>query len=227
MPWRITGGTQAWGSTGEASAASRSISSRISDSEKPFMLSAVIIGEGPMTSFTRSASEDARTSRAMRLISSGGTAPRLLINSAYSPVTGSDAASRSAMIADDLPGLLDRDTFHARFAMNTKPEFALIVAETLLMLLSRDRAGGQRNTQRHNVSGRRRGRCRNIFKAIAAFGEKTCDLVNEQRTRDAARLGKVWKRDVVGDDDHLHLEAFGARAVRRPARNSAGRRCSS
>ena len=75
-------GIQACGPTGARSAASRAASSRISDSEKPFMLSAVISGPGPIVSLTVLASGEASTALATSDISSGGTEPRLLISKA-------------------------------------------------------------------------------------------------------------------------------------------------
>lgn len=81
--WR-TGfaGSQACGPTGATRAASRSASSLINDSEKPFMLSAVIRCPGPIVSATALASDEDSTAYAISAISSGGTDPRLLISRA-------------------------------------------------------------------------------------------------------------------------------------------------
>ncbi|MNW20008.1 hypothetical protein D3C71_2202150 [compost metagenome] len=63
------------------------------------MLSAVIIGAGPTISLTLAASGDDSTALAMTLISSGGTAPRLLIKSACGPALRRAAESRAVMVA--------------------------------------------------------------------------------------------------------------------------------
>ena len=75
-------GSQAFGPTGASNAFSRSASSLISDSEKPFMLSAVIKCPGPIVSATAFASDEDSTAFAISAISSGGTDPRLLISRA-------------------------------------------------------------------------------------------------------------------------------------------------
>ena len=124
---------QAGGATGAASAASRAASSRISDSEKPFMLSAVMNGPGPSSRRTRGPRAERSTSRATTPISIGGTDAEVVEDQRVVGAAGGRvAASRSAMVATIAEIVGEVDLLDAGLAVDAEAELGLVVAHARL-----------------------------------------------------------------------------------------------
>ena len=67
----------------------------------------------------------------------------------------------------------------------------------------------------------------NRLKGRAAFGQRAGNLVHEQGSGHAARLGQVRQGDIVVHHDHVDLVAEGACAFRGQTEVQGGRRYSS
>ena len=114
---------------------------------------------------------------------------------------------------DEAGDLGQRDALDAGLAVDAEAELGLVGADPRLGRLAGDRAGGERHPERADVGGGGARGGGDLRERRAGLGEVPGDLVDEERAGDAARLGEVGKRDVVGDDHHLDLEPLGAGAL--------------
>ena len=171
------------------------------------MSSDVISRSGPSTSAISRFRADT-SARVATAISIGGTPPRSLTSSASgSFVSPSASSSRFAIVAASsaigryaifsAPGSpwIPRPSSTSSAPMRASAGWPGIVHED--SEIPSDRTLGRDALRRRLHLAQRSAGPRDV----------TRDLVHEQRPRQAARSRRVRDRDVVGDHDHLHLDA--------------------
>ena len=97
-----------------------------------------------------------------------------------------------------------------RLAVNAKPEFRLAMGNPVFLGRTRHSAGVQRHADRDRTADGFLRCLGNRLQIRALIGERSGDLVHEQRTGDTARLRQVRQGNVVIDNHHVDLQSEGA-----------------
>ena len=110
-------------------------------------------------------------------------------------------------------GRREIDRFNPRLAVNSESQLRLSCLQPHMRFLTRNRTGSRRDAEALDRACDTGGDGGHRLEIRPRFGGASGDLMNEERACDAARLGEILKRNVVGDDDHLDLQSSRARAL--------------
>ena len=114
-------------------------------------------------------------------------------------------------------GRRELDLLDSRLPVDAEAQFGLAGRNAILLGRARNRAGVERHADGRHALDDAPGGLRHRLQIRSLFGERPGDLVDEQRSRDPARLRKIRQGYVVVHHHHLDLQAVGPGAFGREA----------